>query len=84
MFLCLNQKVTRIQKFAQWMLFFHAMFQELWESVEGFSGKRPLGNSYWDYMIIESVQEVMQEPADSKTVQKLISQALTELFMARP
>ena len=29
--------------------YFHALLQTLWDENEGFSGKRPFGNSGWEY-----------------------------------
>lgn len=32
--------------------YLHALLQTLWRENEGFSGKRPLGNSGWEYELI--------------------------------
>lgn len=37
--------------------FFHAFLSELWRDPEGFSGKRPFGNSGWYYPVIYALIE---------------------------
>ena len=37
--------------------FFHAILEELWCDPEGFSGKRPFGNSGWYYPMIYALIE---------------------------
>ena len=37
--------------------FFHEMLQKLWDEQEGFSGKRPFGNSCWDFPVVYALVE---------------------------
>ena len=37
--------------------YFKELLRELWTTTEGFSGKRPFGNSGWDYEIYRSLIE---------------------------
>ena len=65
----------------------------LWNEGEGFSGKRPLGNSGWEnelYLPLVKAGEIKGrvdddgwlESADSKAGRKVIREAICELFSA--
>ena len=62
----------------------------LWEEQEGFSGKRPFGNSGWDFELYEALVKAKAvdgkfdddgylEEVDTKTARRLISQAIETL-----
>lgn len=38
--------------------YFHALLTTLYEEDEGFSGKRPFGNSGWDYSLRQGLVDV--------------------------
>lgn len=37
--------------------FFHELMQKLWDEQDGFSGKRPFGNSCWEFPVIYALIE---------------------------
>lgn len=46
--------------------FFHEMLQKLWEEGDGFSGKRPFGNSCWEYPVMYALVEAGAIPGTIK------------------
>lgn len=75
-------------------LYLHSLLSILWEEKEGFSGKRPFGNSCWEYdlarALIKSgvVDGVMDEDGcvddvDMRKVNQCIRQVITHIFYAR-
>lgn len=67
-----------------------ALLAELWREGEGFSGKRPFGNSGWDYDLYEPLiradlirggfdEDGYVEDVDSEAGDRLIAAAIQEL-----
>jgi hypothetical protein len=57
-----------------------ALVREVWVEEEGFSGKRPFGNSGWRWELLDTLTEhgVIKEDEGDKGL-KLIRQAIEEL-----
>jgi hypothetical protein len=71
--------------------YFIALLEELWAEGEGFSGKRPFGNSCWEHEVYRAWVESGHlagstdpdgylEDYDSEAADKLVKQCLTELY----
>lgn len=71
-----------------------ALLQQLWSEEEGFSGKRPFGNSGWKYDVYSAlvhygkVEGTLDETffvidVDECTADALISQAISDLYEAK-
>lgn len=67
-----------------------ALLTDLWRETEGFSGKRPFGNSGWEYEVYNSLVEAGAVPArytidgdlwsfDEAAADKLIFKAIEAL-----
>lgn len=67
-----------------------ALLTKLWEEGEGFSGKRPFGNSGWEYPLYTALvtkgavkgsldEEGYLDTCDHKAANKLIFKAIEEL-----
>lgn len=50
-----------------------ALLGSLWDEGEGFSGKRPFGNSGWEYELIEALQEQGLAGNRSDAVQQIFN-----------
>jgi len=73
--------------------YFRALLKTLWQEGEGFSGKRPFGNSGWDYDIYTALvaakvvkgkidQEGSLIECDEKAADKLIYEAINRMGRA--
>ena len=67
-----------------------ALLSKLWEEGEAFSGKRPFGNSYWEYPLYTTLvkadrvegsldEEGYLDTCDYKSANELIFKAIEEL-----
>ena len=71
--------------------FLKELLLQLWSEAEGFSGKRPFGNSDWQYQVYASLIEAgydigeldedgYVESLDMTKADKLVMDAITDLF----
>lgn len=71
--------------------YFHALLKELWEQQEGFSGKRPFGDSGWNNDLYGPLiragfipgtfdDDGYIEDFDSKIAHNIVSQLIDEAF----
>ena len=75
--------------------FFREMMQKLWDEQEGFSGKRPFGNSCWEFPVIRALViagaipgtvtydedgYVEDERYDRREAHKFVSGLITKMF----
>lgn len=72
-----------------------ALLSVVWRERDGFSGKRPFGNSGWEYEIYDALHEaghvvgVVDEDGyldevDTRTADRLIADAIRDLGMEGP
>ena len=75
--------------------FLKMLLLRLWEEVDGFSGKRPFGNSDWQYQVYQSLIEAGYDigcldedgyvaDVDYTKADKLIMDAISEVFETAP
>lgn len=55
------------------------LLNELWREGEGFSGKRPFGNSGWEYDLYAALLRANVIPVDTDAGNKLIFAAIKSL-----
>lgn len=75
--------------------FLKTLLITLWEEGEGFSGKRPFGNSDWEYQVYASLikagydigrldEDGYVEDVDCQKADRLVKDAIKEVFEAEP
>lgn len=72
--------------------YFHSLLHTLWLEGEGFSGKRPFGNSGWEYdlyiplIVMDAVDGKIDEEygdlisCDNRAANKLVFELIAECF----
>ena len=74
--------------------YFHALLKAVWQEGECFCGKRPFGNSGWEYDLYEALVKAGKvkgdidddgylNECDTKTADKIIFDAIDECFEAQ-